>query len=138
MRDGFNLVEVLVASAILAAVFLPLFGVFQSGVRTTKSTEDRLRAMTIAQEQVQTVRHAATINRHSSEVVVRGHLLTSGFAPYVVDGRYTVTTEIDPDYLVSSGAQEATVILIRVRVDWKLVDKARSLTLESFLDRAYD
>jgi prepilin-type N-terminal cleavage/methylation domain-containing protein len=138
MRDGFNLVEVLVASAILAVVFLPLFGVFQSGVRTTKYTEDRLRAMTIAQEQVQTVRHAATINRHSVDAVVRAHLVQSSFAPYVVDGRYKVTTEIDPDFLVRFGVQEATVLAIKVTVEWKLVDQVRSLTLESLLDRAYD
>lgn len=138
MRRGVNLIEVLVASAILAAVFLPVFGVFRSGVRTTKYTEDRLRALTIAQEQIQALRHAATINRLSADLVVRAYQLQTGFPSYTVDERYKVTTEVDPDYLVEQGGQEATVMHVRVRIDWTLVDQPRSLELETLLDRAYE
>ncbi len=147
MRSGANLIEVLVASAILAAVFLPLFGLFRGGVRTTKYTEDRLRALTIAQEQIQTIQHAVSINRKSLDLVVRAHMLdapttipgaTGSFSNYVVDSRYRVTTEVDPDYVVAFEDLEAFVTHASVRVDWNLGKEERYLVLETLLDRTYE
>lgn len=128
------------ASAILAALFLPLFGAFRGGVRTTKYTEDRLRALTIAQEQLQAIRHAVRINRHSLDRVLRGYLLESGgnWPVHVVDQRYKVRTEVDPDYEVSYGTFTATVTWVRVTVDWSLLDQEKTLVLETLLDRAYE
>lgn len=137
MRAGFNLIEVLVAVGILAAVFVPVFGVFRSGVRTTKYTEDRLRALTIAQQQIEAIRHGATINRRSLEMVVREHLASNGFEKYTVDGRYEVTTEVDPDWVVEEGGTEAHVVRVRVLVSWKMGKDARTLSLVTYLDRAY-
>lgn len=139
-RKGLNLIEVLVASAILAAVFLPLFGAFRGGVRTTKYTEDRLRALTIAQEQLQAIRHSVRINRHSLDRVLRGYLVGAGGAwpAHVVDQRYKVSTEVDPDYEVEFGTLTATVTWVKVTVEWKLGDLPKVLVLETLLDRAYE
>jgi hypothetical protein len=129
-----------VASAILAAVFLPLFGAFRGGVRTTKYTEDRLRALTIAQEQLQAIRHAVRINRHSLDRVLRGYLVGTGgnWPEHVVDQRYKLTTEVEPDYEVTFGTVVAYVTWVRVTVTWTLADQPRTLVLETFLDRAYE
>ena len=139
-RKGLNLIEVLVASAILAAVFLPLFGAFRGGVRTTKYTEDRLRALTIAQEQLQSIRHAVRINRHSLDRVLRGYLVGTGgdWPPHVIDQRYKVITEVDPDFEVTHGALTATVTWVKVTIEWSLADQPKTLVLETLLDRAYE
>ncbi len=138
MRRGFNLIEVLVAIAILAAVFVPVFSLFQSGVRTTKYTEDRLRALHIALQQIETLRHAATINRKSLDMVVREHLVAGGFRTFAVDERYQVTTSVDPDFEVREGSLRASVCKVKVTVDWKLADDPRQLVLETWVDRAYE
>lgn len=138
MRSGLNLIEVLVAVAILAVLFVPVFDVFQSGVQTTKYTEDRLRALTIGAQQIEAVRHAASINRKSLEAVVRGHLLAGGFQPYVIDNRYRVETTVDPDFKVNANGSEAFVCKVRVKVDWQLSGDERTLSLETLVDRAYE
>lgn len=140
LRAGFNLIEVLIALAILAAVFVPVFSLFQSGVRATKSSEDRMRALNVALQQIEAVRHAASINKESLEQVVVQHLVDNGgqFPVYTVDERYTVETEVDPDFQVDEGGVQATVTRVKVIVTWKLNKDDRRLALETFLDRAYE
>lgn len=138
MRKGLNLVEILVAMAVVGALFLPIFTLLRSGVRTTKYTEDRLRALTIAQQQIQTIRHAVSINRESLDRVVRTYLENGGFESFPVEGRYQVYTEIEPDFVVRHGSQEAYVTKAVVLVEWELSGKYRSLILETLLDRTYE
>lgn len=49
-RSGLNLVEVLVASALLGLIAVPLFDLFGSGLRTTHATIGEIRAANLAAE----------------------------------------------------------------------------------------
>ena len=132
-----SLVEVLVAIAILAAVFLPVFNLFMQGVTATKYTEDRLRAFSIAKRQIETVKHANFINRSSHEGLLKDFVYSTGFQPYVVDGRYKVSTTVDPEFTVSQNGVDAVVTYVEVKVDWEISGAQREVVLETFLDRKY-
>jgi prepilin-type N-terminal cleavage/methylation domain-containing protein len=137
-RRGLSLVEILVAVAIVAAVFIPVFRLFMAGVEATKYTEDRLRAFAIAKRQIEAIKHANTINRTSHDLLVRAYGTAPGFSPYTVDGRYRVLTHVDPAFEVSENGVTAEVTFVRVRVEWELQGVERNLELETFVDRAYN
>ncbi len=134
---GLSLVEVLVAVAILAVVFVPVFNLFMQGVTATKYTEDRLRAFSIAKRQVEAIRHANNINKTSNEKLTKAFVASPGFAPYTVDSRYKVTTTVDPEFSVTENGAEATVTYVEVRVQWEISGAERELVLETYLDKKY-
>ena len=137
-RRALSLVEILVAVAIVAAVFIPVFRLFMAGVEATKYTEDRLRAFSIAKRQIEAIKHANTINRTSHDLLVRTFVDSPGFAPYVVDERYRVLTHVDPAFTVQENGVDAEVTYVRVRVEWELQGVERNLELETYIDRAYN
>ena len=132
-----SLVEVLVAVAIVAVVFIPVFSLFMAGVEATTYTEDRLRAFSIAKRQIEAIRHANTINRLSHEQLTAAFADSPGFQPYMVDDRYEVTTEVNPHHLVEGGGRQAEVTYVKVTVRWTIAGTERSLVLDTFLDRSY-
>lgn len=136
-RRGLSLTEVLIATAVMVVVFVPLFRVFLSGVTTTRSTEDRLRAFSLAQQQIEVLKAAAAINRHSHEQITRAHLDGGGFAPFMVDDRYCVSTFVDADREVESHGRRARLCHVRVVVNWKIKGQERELELETMFDRSY-
>lgn len=138
VREGLSLVEVLVAVAIVATVFIPVFNLFMAGVEATKYTEDRLRAFSIAKRQIEAVRHAESINRLSHEQVTAAFVASPGFQPYTVDDRYRVVTVVDPSFLVEENGRQARVTYVKVQVDWVIMGDERSLVLDTYLDRTYN
>ena len=55
MRRGMTIIEVLVAAMIMAAVAVPLLGLFQGGVRTTKATIQEVVGANLAAEMAEQV-----------------------------------------------------------------------------------
>ena len=137
-RTALSLVEVLVAVAILAVVFVPVFNLFMQGVTATKYTEDRLRAFSIAKRQIEAIRHANNINRTSHEKLTKAFVSSPGFAPYTVDNRYKVTTTVDPEFSVDEGGASAVVTYVEVKVEWQISGDDRELVLETYLDKKYN
>lgn len=134
---GVTLVEMLVALAILGAVFVPVFSVFRSGVETTRYTEDRLRAFLIAQEQIEILKHACTINKYSVEKLVGEYFKAGTPKRFTVENRYNVTLAVDPAFEVEAEGKKALVCHVKVEVDWELSGESRHVELESLIDRVY-
>ena len=137
-NNALSLVEVLVAVAIVAVVFVPVFNLFMQGVTATKYTEDRQRAFSIAKRQIESIRHANKIDRKSHSLVTADFVNSPGFIPYTVDNRYKVTTVIDPDFEVSENGVQAKLSSVEVKVEWEITGSERSLVLETYIDRAYN
>jgi len=136
-RRALSLVEILVAIAILAVVFIPVFRLFMAGVEATKYTEDRLRAFSVAKRQLEAIKHANTINRTSHEHLLSAFVLAPSFVPYTVDNRYKVLTHVDPTFNVTENGATANLVYVRVRVEWQLQGVERTLELETYVDRTY-
>lgn len=136
-RRGLSLTEVLIATAVMVIVFVPIFRVFLSGVSTTRSIEDRLRAFALARQQIELVKAAARIDGRSHEGITLSHLAAGGFEPFVVDERYCVTTFVDGRREVEAKGRRARVCHVRVLVNWEIRGEDRELELETMVDRAY-
>ncbi|MBI3891914.1 MAG: prepilin-type N-terminal cleavage/methylation domain-containing protein [Candidatus Wallbacteria bacterium] len=134
---GVTLVEILVALAILAAVFIPAFELFRSGASTARYTEDRLRAFLIAQQQIEILKHACTINKYSTDKLV-GELFKGGNPRrFVVEGRYHVALAADTNFQVEAEGKKAVVCNVKCEVDWEANGEARHVELEALIDRVY-
>ncbi|MBI4871273.1 MAG: prepilin-type N-terminal cleavage/methylation domain-containing protein [Candidatus Riflebacteria bacterium] len=120
-RGGVTLVEVLVAMAILGVLFIPVFNLFRSGVETTRYTEDRLRAFLIAQQQLEILKHACTINKYSMDRLVAEYFKGRNPHRFVVERRYNVTLTVDPKFQVAAEGRKAQVCHVRVDVDFDRV-----------------
>ncbi|MBI4866738.1 MAG: prepilin-type N-terminal cleavage/methylation domain-containing protein [Candidatus Wallbacteria bacterium] len=136
-RSAVTLVEVLVALAILAAVFIPAFELFRSGASTARYTEDRLRAFLIAQQQIEILKHAATINKYSMERLVGELFKGTNPRTFVVESRYTVTLSADTNFQVEAEGKKALLCHVKCEVDWQHADEPRHVELEALLDRVY-
>lgn len=136
-RSAVTLVEMLVALGILGVVFLPVFELFRSGAQTQRYTEDRLRAFLIAQQQIEILKHACTINKYGMERLVGEFFKTGNPRKFVVEQRYHVTLGVDPDFKVAAEGRTAKVCHVKAEVDWELSGEARHVELEALIDRVY-
>ena len=139
--------EVLVGCFIAVVIFVPLSQLLLTGATTAQYSEDYLRALTIAKGQIELFKHAAKINKYAVDKLITAHAAQGGFKDFEVDGIYKVSTEVDPQFHLSEldGLQcgssplslDASLVHVKVRVDWKISGEDRDLLVEAFIDRAY-
>ncbi len=136
-RQAVTLVEILVAVAMLGVLFIPVFDLFRSGAATAQYTEDRLRAFLIAQQQVETIKHACQVDKYAMEKLVGEYFSNGNPRKFRVEDRYDVTLFVDPSFPVEAEGRKALVCFVRVDVDWILSGEPRHVELEALVDRAY-
>jgi len=143
-RQGFTVLEVLVGVVIAVVLFLPLSDMLVTGATAVQYTEDYLRALTIAKGQIEMLRHAVQINKYAVDHLLTDYIAKGGFQPFVVDGVYHVTLEVDPQFSSSDLRQDvelpattSRLVHVRARVDWQIAGPPRKLELAAFIDREY-
>lgn len=118
--DGFTLVEVLVAAAILVSVLTVALGVFSSGAAGTRLADDYGRALGVARDRMADLGGDAGIAPGS----------WSGTTP----DRFEWRTTVEP--LPASGDEPRPVAVlipyqVSVRVGWQAREQRRSITLHT-------
>lgn len=135
-RCGFSFIEVLFGVAIFAVAVIVLITTFQSGAVDAKTSEDHLKAITIAQKEIERVKQVAALGRGSiekfwSDPAVRVRTFT-------VDNFYKVAVEINPSLKVNIGSSKAELGEIVVSVNWFRQAKGQQEVLFcSAFDQAY-
>jgi len=135
-RGGFSFVEVLVAVTILGAASAALFLTFHAGALEGKISEDRLKALALAQKEVERIKQVAAMGRGSLE-----HFWDSPakrVKRYVVDDCYTVLVTVDPKKAVTLGGSTAEVGEALVTVSWQRPARGEEhVQLSTIIDQAY-
>jgi len=135
-KAGFSFIEVLFGAAIFAMAALVLMTTFQGGAREAKTSEDHLKAITIAQKEIERVKQVASLGRDS----IKKFWSNPGerVRRYTVDNFYKVATEIDANRKVEIGGSPAEVGEIVVSVSWFRRGKGEEeLIFSSIFDQAY-
>lgn len=135
-RRAFSLVEVLVAVTILGVAIVALFVTFHSGSLEAKIGEDRMKALAIAQKEIERIKQLAQMSRGSLQ----------GFwgdpkkqlKAYQVDNLYKVQIVVDPQKPIKVGKATAQVGEASVSVTWTRPLRGDcELTLTTIIDQAY-
>jgi len=111
-KKGMTLVEVMAAVLILGIVAIPLASFFLFSTQRARYTQEERRAQSIGEAHMEWLRqeHFVPVLSVESE---------EDYVPPVIDGKYTIYTEIEP-VLVSSANMtgEITMYKVTVRVVW--------------------
>ena len=116
-RDGFTLIEVLVALTLLAIAAVPLFQVFTTGLRSIDASDRAVRALAIAE--------AALARADAEERWRRGR--SSGSAA----GGYEWEIEVSPAGIARPREATGQLYHVAVRVTWPQGVRRRSVDLET-------
>lgn len=135
-RQGFSFIEVLFAVSIFATAAIILITTFQSGAREAKTSEDHLKAITIAQKEIERVKQVAALGRGSIEKFWSNP--SARVRTYTVDDFYKVAVEINPVFEANIGGSKAEVGEIIVSVTWyRRAKGAQEVIFCSIFDQAY-
>lgn len=135
-RRGFSFIEVLFGVAIFAVAVIVLMTTFQSGARDAKTSEDHLKAITIAQKEIERVKQVAALGRGSIEKFWSDP--GARVRTYTVDNFYKVAVEINPSLKVTVGSSKAEIGEIIVSVSWFRKTKGdQEVLFTSAFDQAY-
>lgn len=136
-RTGaFSFIEILVAITVLGLAVTVLFVTFHSGALEGKISEDRLKAMTLAQRELEQVKQIAALGRGSLEQFFGDP--DKQVKRYVVDELYTVLTTVDPRKKVTVGSSTAEVGEATVTVSWFRPGRGEEhVQLAALIDQAY-
>ncbi len=117
-QQGFSLLEVLVAFAILALAVATILSLFASGLRNTAVAADYARALTLAESQLATLQgvDVTQLNIGVSEGSDEGFIWQYRISPYG-----------EP----ASVAQHAPLYHIEVQVNWGEGDRQRYVQLST-------
>ncbi len=118
--DGFTLVEVLVAGAILVSVLTVALGVFSSGVAGTRKADEYTHALSIA------VARMAEIEGDT--------LVAPGAWNGVADERFEWRTRVEPVFVAQGDPQPAVALVpyqVVVQVAWQEREQRRAVELQT-------
>ena len=135
-KHGFSFIEVLFGVAVFAVAAIVLMTTFGAGARDAKMSEDQLKAITIAQKEIERVKQVAALGRGSIQKFWSkpGERVRA----YTVDDFYKVAVEINPAFQADIGGSKAEVGEIVVSVRWFRQSKGHQEVLfSSIFDQAY-
>ncbi len=135
-RRAFSLVEVLVAITILGVAVVTLFVTFHSGSLEAKIGEDRMKALALAQKELERIKQLAALGRGSLQDFWGDP--KKQIKSYIVDDFYNVQVVVEPVRSVDFGKSKAEVGEATVTVSWKRPMRGDSeLILTTIIDQAY-
>ena len=129
-RDGFSLVETLIASSIAGVVMVSLFGAFSSGFNTIRVNQESVRADQILVEKLETFRLYDWSKMTNSGYFPTN--FTSSF--YAGNGAvYNGTMQIAPAPLNNLYSNE--IRQVTVTVNWTSAGVPRTRSMSTFVTR---
>ncbi len=116
--QGFSLLEVMVATALMSLVLVALLQVLTGAMRAQETTLEHAKAIRLAERLLQERCNAMDLSAAQRQ----GE-----------DGEFSYVVRVTPQYEVAERSLERLVrcAMIQVRVSWKERDQERSVTLET-------
>ncbi|MBI4870491.1 MAG: prepilin-type N-terminal cleavage/methylation domain-containing protein [Candidatus Riflebacteria bacterium] len=133
VRKGVSLIEVLVAIALLGLLVAAALQLFHGGLISGKAAEDRMRALSLAQRELEIAKQAAATSRSSLSELLAQRAFNK---TYEVDSFFHVDVRVNADAKLEVNGLGARVGEAVVTVHWNR-GRAEELVLSTLLDRAY-